>query len=63
MFQCAPEKRENICPEDIDEMLAFYPKPPNTPDVIHHSTDNDDTHMTDVTAEEGKTLPQPSKNK
>ena len=51
MFQCVPEKKENICPEDIDEMLAFDPKPPNTPDVIHHGTDNNDAHMTDVTAE------------
>ena len=63
MFQCAPETGESVCPEGIDEMLAFYPKPPNTPGVIHHGTDNDDAHMTDVTAEEGKTLPQPSKNK
>ena len=62
MFQCAPETKENTCPEDIDGMLAFYPKPPNTPDVIHHGTDNDDTHITDVTAEEVKTLPQPCKN-
>ena len=63
MFQCAPETRENIYPEDIDEMLAFNPKPPNTPDVIHRGTDNNDTHMTDVTTEEIKTLPQPGKNK
>jgi hypothetical protein len=31
--------------------------------VIHHGTDNSDTHMADVTAEEVKTLPQPDKNK
>ena len=63
MFQCAPEKRESVCPEDIDEMLAFYPKPPNTPGVIHHGTDSNDTHMIDVTVEESKTLPQLVKNK
>ncbi len=63
MLQCAPETRESICPEDSDEMLAFYPKPPNTPDAIHHGTDNSDTHMADVAAEEVKTLPQPDKNK
>ncbi len=44
-------------------MLAFYPKPPNTPDVIHHGTDNDDILMTDLTAEEVKTLHQPGKKK
>jgi hypothetical protein len=63
MFQCAPENKENIFPEDIDEMFAFDPKPPNTHDVIYHDTDNNDIQMNDVTAEEVKTLPQPSKKK
>ncbi len=31
--------------------------------MIHHGTDNNDTHKTDVTAEDGKTLPQLGKNK
>ena len=63
MFQCAPETKESICPEDINEILAYDPKPPNTPDMIYHDTDNNDAHMDDVTAEEVKTLPQPGKNK
>ncbi len=57
MFQYAPETREFISPEDSDEMLAYVPKPPNTPDMIYHGTNNNDTHMDDATAEEVKTIP------
>ena len=28
MFQCIPETKESIFPEDIDELLACDPKPP-----------------------------------
>ncbi len=63
MFQCAPEIKETLSPRDSVEMLAFNTKSPNTPEVIYHDTDNSDTHMDDVTAEEVKSLPQKDKNK
>ena len=56
MFQCAPETKESICPEDIDEMLAYVPKPPNDPRFSQqdHDFGFDDTPMKDATAEEEK---------
>ena len=56
MFQCAPETKEDICPEDIDRSLAYVPKPPNEPSISQqdHDFGFDDTPMKDATAEEEK---------
>jgi hypothetical protein len=56
MFQCAPETKERICPEDIRIMLAYVHKPPNNPSISQqdHDFGFDDTPMKDATAEEEK---------
>ena len=56
MFQCAPEMKEDACPEDIDEMMAYFPKLPNNPSISQqdHVFGFDDTPMKDATAEEEK---------
>ena len=61
-YHSTPE--DNACHESHDKMLAYVPKPPNNPSISQHDheTRNDDTHMEDTTAEEGKATTQQRKS-
>ena len=54
----------SLCHESHDKMLANVPKPTDIPSISQHHRDagNDDTHMKDVTAEEGKATTQQRKS-
>ena len=65
MSQYHPAPNSYVCRESHDRMLAYVPKPPNTPSTPKNDNDagDDDAHMQDETAEEEKVTTQPSKNK